>query len=513
MSAAAERDLHEQEYSGDHFPERILVRAARALQWPEVPAEARKAVHDLFLDWIGSAVAGSESKQAGALRKVVESGLVGGGASGLVEGAGQVEDRGPALQLAGLVGGFTQLPVLGAALVNGAAGHVVEMDDLHNASIYHPAACVFPAALAVAEARRLSGARLLEASIAGYEVSLRVGEALGPEHYVYFHTTGTAGTIGACVAASRLLDLDEEQSLWALGNAASQAAGLWQFLGDGAMTKQLHTAKAAFNGLLAALLAAEGFTGPQEGLMGRRALIPATTAAGASVMGAGQGEEETVAQRVRLLQGISTDGGSARFTLFKTPEVSLKFHASCRHTHPAVDALLELRNGDPGLNPEEVKSIRAYVYSVAYDRLHGVSPSSPWAAKFNLPFCLAQAALRGSLGLDAFNDEALADPEVRALMEKVEMVVDPDLDTAYPRQWAARVEVETRGGQRLAAKVQAPKGDPENPLTDEELTRKFLDLAQLRLSADVSRELLARIRGLPELSDTTHLFAGLQEGS
>ena len=201
--------------------------------------------------------------------------------------------------------------------------------------------------------RARARATFLTASVAGYEVSLRVGRALGSEHYRYFHTTGTAGTFGAAVAAGHLLGLDTEGMLSALGNAGTQAAGLWQFLADGAMSKQLHPAKAAFNGVLAAYLASEGFTGSAEILLGERALLPAMARGDAKAGGSDEGALRD-RQRQALLEGlVELPQRASRahvFATFKTTEVSVKYYASCRHTHPAVDALL-LAMTEHGVSP------------------------------------------------------------------------------------------------------------------------------------------------------------------
>ena len=494
-------------------PEVRLARAALALRWEDASAEARKQIKDLFLDWMASALAGSRSKQAATLDQVSR---VYGGATG-VPGRTDAE-AGHAWGPDGVgtvLTDFRRAPVLAVALVNAAASHVVEMDDLHNGSIYHPATCVFPAALALAEALDSTEEALLTACLAGYEVSLRIGEALGPEHYVYFHTTGTAGAFGAAVAAGVLLGLDEEALLWAMGNAGSQAAGLWQFLEEGTMTKQLHTAKAAQNGLLAALLASQGFTGPTEVLLGDKSLIPATTLAGA-YRDRGRRLEPADWDRLerrwreKLLEGLKGDGaevdgaglgggevgGEAGFTRFKTPEVSFKYHASCRHTHPAVDALLKVMR-EHRLSAEDLEAVHAFLYTGGYERLKDVRPTSPWAAKFNLPFCLAQAALRGRLDLGAFTEDSLKDPQVLALAERMDLSADPALDELYPRQWGSRVEVRTVDGRRLEGRIDFPKGDPENPLSDEELRDKFTVLAQTRLPEAEAAVLLERLWPMP----------------
>ena len=204
-------------------------------------------------------------------------------------------------------------------MVNAAASHFAEQDDVHNGSVFHPGAVVFPPALAVAQSLGSSGRDLLTAAVVGYEVGIRVGEFLGRSHYKVFHTTGTAGTVAAAAATGRLLGLSPDVMQHAFGSAGTQAAGLWEFLRDAADSKQLHTAKAAADGLLAAYLAQDGFTGARRILEGAQGMAA----------------------------GMSTDADPARLTdrlgeRWALTETSFKWHAACRHTHPAADALLKI---------------------------------------------------------------------------------------------------------------------------------------------------------------------------
>jgi 2-methylcitrate dehydratase PrpD len=483
-------------------PERALASAASGLTWEQLPPHVIAAIQALFLDWVGSALAGCRSPQATLLSRAL--------ANGGLETA-EAGSPGHGRRTATVLSQLAQGPPLVAALLNGASSHVEEMDDLHNRSIYHPGTCVFPAALAVAEAEAVGPREFLTASVAGYEVSLRIGQALGPQHYRYFHTTGTAGTFGAAVAAGHILGLDSEDMLSALGSAGTQAAGLWQFLADGAMSKQLHPAKAAFNGTLSAYLAAEGFTGSAQVLLGEKALLAAT--ARDELESGTDGETLRLEQRSHLMEGLqeSSAGDSAawRFATFKTPEVSVKYHASCRHTHPAVDALL-LAMKEHSLLADDIQAIHAHVNSAAFDLLRDVTPSSPWAAKFSLPFCLAQAALSGRLQVDSFTVAALAEPGLVELMAKVSFSVDPSLDSDYPRRWAAWVEVDTVNGTTVKAEVASPKGDPDNPLTPRELEAKFRELSRRVLDEETTRLLLGRLKELTELSRMSDLLSDVQ---
>ncbi len=414
---------------------RRLAEFCAGLAYDDLPAEAVLRTKELFLDWLGSALAGRGARPVTALEAFAA-------AMGPGDGAAEI-----------LVSRRPSSPYF-AALVNAAASHVVEQDDLHNASVTHPGTVVFPAALATAQALRSSGREFIAACAAGYEACTRVGEFLGRSHYTVFHTTGTAGTLGAAAAVGRLLGLDAQRMLHAFGSAGTQAAGLWEFLRDAADSKQLHTAKAAANGLLAAYLAREGVTGASRVLEGDQG------------MAAGMSRD---ADATRLAAALGER--------WAVNETSIKYHASCRHTHPAADALLEIVT-EHDLAPEDIARITARVYRAALDVLGPVTdPRTVHQSKFCMGFVLAQIAVRRSASVLDFTDAALADPALRKLVGNVAMVLDPEVDRAYPAQWSAVVDVETRDGRLLSRRVAVPKGDPGNRLTRIELEEKFRRLA------------------------------------
>src|SRR5690606_35254296 len=239
----------------DHHshPSAALAEFAANLRFDDIPAAVLRRAEDLLLDGLGSILAGAGARAVQAIERYAA-------AMGPSDGPSQV-----------VITPRQTSPVLGA-MVQAAAAHVVEQDDVHNGSVFHPAAVVFPPALAVAQALGSSGKDLLVASVVGYEVGIRVGEFLGRSHYKIFHTTGTVGTLAAAVTVGRLLGLNAEQMLHALGSAGTQAAGLWEFLRDAADSKQLHTAKAAADGLTAAYLAQEGFAGARRILEGAQGM-------------------------------------------------------------------------------------------------------------------------------------------------------------------------------------------------------------------------------------------------
>jgi 2-methylcitrate dehydratase PrpD len=425
----------------DRSPTRALAEFVAQLRYDDLPLEVVEGTRDLFVDWLGSALAGKGARPVCALERFAAT-------------------MGPATGPCEVVHSGASASAWFAALINGAASHVAEQDDVHNGSVFHPAAVVFPAALAAAQAEGASGRDLITAAVAGYEVGIRVGEFLGRSHYKIFHTTGTAGTVAAAAAVAKVLGLDADTTQHAFGSAGTQAAGLWEFLRDGADSKQLHTAKAAADGLLAAYLARDGVTGAKRILEGEQGMAA----------------------------GMSTDADPSRLTdrlgtRWATIETSYKWHASCRHSHPAADALLALLARDP-LRADQIRTVTARVHQGALDVLGRVTdPGNVHQAKFSMGTVLGLIAVHGRAGLDEFETYALGDPRVVNFRSRVSMVLDPEVDAAYPRRWIGKVEVTTTDGRTLAARVDTPKGDPGNSLSRAEIADKAIRLARYRGAA------------------------------
>ena len=416
-------------------PSATLAEFSATLSYEMIPAAVIARCEDFLLDTFGSMLAGYPARPVKSIRDFALA-------------------MGPAQGSAQIIGSTQTTSPLFAALINGAAAHMVEQDDVHNGSVFHPAAVVFPAALAVAQETGASGRDLLTACVAGYEVGIRVGEFLGRSHYRIFHTTGTAGTIAAAVAAGRLMGLSPAQMLDAIGSAGTQAAGLWEFLRTAADSKQLHTAKAAANGLTAAWLARDGFTGAKQILEG------------AQGMGAGMSSD---ADPARL-----TDRLGSRWALAET---SFKYHASCRHTHPAADALAKVMQ-DHGLAAADISRVITHVHQGAIDVLGAViRPETVHQSKFSMGTVLALIALRQRAGMPEF-DAALNDQAVADFRDRVTMELDEEVDTAYPQRWIGKVSVVTQDGRTLQGRVDEPKGDPGNTLSREEIREKVRGLAQ-----------------------------------
>ncbi|MCO5066315.1 MAG: MmgE/PrpD family protein [Rhizobiaceae bacterium] len=443
------------------FPSAKLARFASELTFESIPPDVVARAEDLFVDWVGSALAGKGARPVEAIAAFARAMGPGDGPCEIL-----IDRRGTS--------------PLFAAMVNGAASHFAEQDDVHNGSVFHPAAVVFPAALAVAQQIGASGKDFLAASTAGYEVGIRVGEFLGRSHYKIFHTTGTAGTLAAAAAVGRLLGLSPAQMLDAFGSAGTQAAGLWAFLRDGADSKPLHTAKAASNGLMAAYLAKDGFKGARHVLEGTQ--------------GMGKGMS-TDADPAKLVDGLGT-----RWVLAET---SFKFHASCRHTHPAADALLKAMQ-ESHLRASDIATVTALVHQGAIDVLGPVvAPASVHQAKFSMGTTLGLIANYGKAGMMEF-EEGFARPEVVQFSDRVQMVLDPEVDGAYPARWIGKARLRTTDGRTIDVRVDEPKGDPGNTLSRPEIEAKVRGLAEFS-SAAAPAELDALLPRLWQLSAANHV--------
>lgn len=453
-------------------PSSELAAFAAKLRFDAIPASVVHKTEDLLVDWFGSVVAGHGARAVDSITRF---------ALAMGPQAAPGCDTPPAGASEVIIRRARSSPYL-AAMANASASHVAEQDDVHNGSVFHPATVVFPAALAVAQALGASGRQLLTASVAGYEVGIRVGEFLGRSHYKVFHTTGTAGTLAAAAAVGNLLGLNAAQMQHAFGSAGTQAAGLWEFLRTAADSKQLHTAHAAGAGLMAAYLAQDGFTGAAQILEGPQGMAA----------------------------GMSSDADPAKLTdrlgqRWATAETSFKYHACCRHTHPAADALLQVMQVH-GLKPDDLARVVTHVHQGAIDVLGPVvNPSTVHQSKFSMGTVLALVARFGQAGLAEFAQH-FQDPATLVLRERVSMELDAEVDRAYPQRWIGKVTVQTQDGRTLSGRVDEPKGDPGNTLSRDEITAKALRLAAFSGGASAAEmqtavDALWGIAGWPRVGD------------
>ena len=365
-----------------------------------------------------------------------------------------------------------------AAWINGAASHSVEFDDIFRDAVYHPGCPVIAAALAVAEDRDLTGRDFLAAIVVGYEISTRIGVAVQPSHYRFFHTTGTVGAFGAAAAAAALLAPGDGGVMGhAIATAGSFASGLQQAFRSDAMTKPLHAGHAASVGVNSALAAASGVTGALDILEGEAGF------------GAAMSDG---ADWSRAVEKLGEEYNITRITQ--------KNHGCCGHAFAAIDAMLELRGR--GVVPEEVSMIAVASYKAALEVAGIREPRTASEAKFSIPYLVAHALVHGSVRLDAFEPARLEDPVLRGLMAKVRLQEDPVLTRDFPRKRAAHVAITTADAQRLECFAPYRKGDPEAPLSDEDIDAKFRELVFPVIGDVRGEELLSQLWGMQRLRVT-----------
>jgi 2-methylcitrate dehydratase PrpD len=357
-----------------------------------------------------------------------------------------------------------------AAWINGSISHAAEFDDIFRDAVYHPGCPTIGAALAVAEERSSSGADLLKAITIGYEISTRIGVAVQPSHYRYFHTTGTIGCFGGAAATAALVDgRNPDVMRHALATAATFASGLQQAFRSDAMTKCLHAGHAAWVGVNAGKGAAHGVTGALDILEG------------AAGFGAALSVNPNWAEATRDLG-----------TRYNIQSITQKNHGCCGHTFAAIDAMLDLRAGGQ-VDPAQITSIRVDTYQTALDVTGNFEPRTAFEAKFSLPYVVAHALLYGAVRLNAFEPQRLADTAIRALMAKTKLVADPRLSAGFPALRAARIVITLLDGRVIEQYAPCRKGDPEAPLSDADINDKFTELASPVIGADVAAQLLAQL--------------------
>ena len=352
----------------------------------------------------------------------------------------------------------------------GGLAHILEMDDLHRDSVTHPGSVVIPAGWAISENLDLNGRDFLRSVLTGYEAMCRIGSSVGKAHYKVWHNTSTCGPFGSAFAAADLLGLDEDQTVWALGNAGTQSSGLWEFLATGSMSKHLHTARAAESGILAAQLAIEGFTGPEKILEGEKGFYAGLCA-------------DPLPDRVLA-------GATEPWQLINT---SIKPWPCCRHTHPAIDASIELHRQLAG---RDIASVTVGAYQAALDVCDRPMPTDPYSAKFSLQHTVAIAVSDGQVVQAIFDADARQ--RIATQRGKVKVAVSDAINAAYPGSWGSEVTIVTSDGTVLREVRHEAKGDPEYPLTADEIAAKaHLQLEAGGHSKDRCESLIETILDLP----------------
>lgn len=413
-----------------------------------------------ILDWMGIAIRGSKEKSSTILRNVVFQNHV---------------------DEATILGTNERAAAREAAFCNSAASHSLDFDDLHNPSIIHPACVVVAPAFSMAEKLHSTGKELITAVTAGYEASGRVGESVLPESYFFWHTTGTAGIFGGAAAVSNLMKLDGKQTLMCFGSAGTQAAGLWEFLKEGTMSKILHTGKSSYGAIIAAELAKGGFTGASQILEGEKGFCRAMV---------------NPPHLEKLTEGLGNG-------TFKIDVNSFKPYACCKHSHAAIYATQVLAK-ENNLTPENVKKITLRVNDITNYLINNPDPQTAYGCKFSIQYCVAAMLKFGMVNIEQFAPELMNSPEMREIMAKIEVVFDKDVDAIIksdPSKLASIVVIETVDGRKLEKEVDYPKGDPDNAFTWDEAVEKFTHLAEPVYGAKVCKQLVALIDKLDEVDD------------
>jgi 2-methylcitrate dehydratase PrpD len=433
-------------------------------RWDDCPAPAVNAARRAILDCLGVMLAGSKEPAARILQSVA---LAEGGAP-----------------LCTVVGAGRRTGAVWAALCNGTAAHALDFDDTNFTLLGHPSAPVLAAALAAGELALADGRALIHAFLLGFEVETTLAAVINPAHYDHgWHATCTLGTLGAAAAASRLFGLDSGQIGMALAVAASQSSGLKENFGT--MTKPFHAGHAARSGVLAALLAREGWTASERAIEGPQGFL--------HVLGAG----------ARRLEALDTLGAPWKI---QTSGVAVKPYPSCACTHSIIDGALDLRRTH-ALRPEDVADVTIGVNALVPRILIHSSPRTGLEAKFSGEFSAAAALLDGRVGIATFQDDKVHDPAIRALMARVKLVVDPDIPGEQERHMWTRVTVRLADGRSVSIGPREVPGHPGNPLSDEVLRKKFDECARLVLSADRADSVGQMLEGLETCPDLRSLTA------
>lgn len=424
----------------------------------DVVHSARRCI----IDWTCVALAGSNQKQALALERALADEL----------------GQGPSRTLTGHPSSMRT-----AALINGLASHIVEFDDIYSPGTYHPGSPTIAAALSATTGLNRSGLDLIRAVIAGYEVSNRVARAMGTDHYRYWHTTGTVGSIGATAAVSCIYGLTEVQTAHALATSTTMAAGLQNAFRGTSEIKPLHAGHAADTAFVAAGLARESVVAAHD-------MFEADAGFGNAMSG-----------------NVEWDNATGNDSLAENTieRMTIKNHGCCGHIFPALDGALVLQ-AQHRFAAQDIATIVIGGYSATVDVTGNHLADSPAAAKFCLPFIVASGLVYGSIRLDAYTPERLHDPVVLTLMKNIRVELDAAIDARFPSQRSANVSITLKDGTELHRFQPHRVGDPDLPLTDDQLNQKFMELTSRILSDEQATDLLKKLWVLDDKTDMDFYF-------
>lgn len=449
---------------------RTLVHFSHVLDSGALSSEVVGRAKYLLLDYLGVAIAGSLTESSQPIYRMLSRSVTPGPCT--------------------VFGAALQTSPESAALANGAAAHSVELDDTHQGGSIHPGVVMFSTAIALSETQPdIDSGQFVAAVVAGYEVATRLAMALQPKYHYQlgFHPTATCGVFGAAVIAAKLLRLSEEQMLSAVGIAGSMAAGSLEFLADGTWTKRLHPGLAARNGILAAKLAAEDFQGPTTILEGRDGFLRAYSR---------KSKPELVTKN------LGKD--------FEIMHTSIKPHACCRYMQSPIDGLIELAVKHD-IQPAQIERVEVAVLEAGWSlvcepRKRKYAPSNVVDAQFSMPYGAAATLTYRAAGLDQFTVENLHSPQIESLMGKVVLQKDKRIEKNFPEEWPSIVQVRLTNGKHFEKRVRYPKGDPENPLTWQELSSKFHSLATHVFPKSRCNQIVSSVKQMKSPADLREIW-------
>lgn len=440
---------------------RRLAEFVTRRSWGTLPEQVRHQARRCLIDTIGAMVAGSYHSASGRIVKATVA---------------QFEEP----EVATIVGSEMRRSAATAALANGVMAHALELDDGSKHATYHPGASIIPTALALGEELDSRGEEVLAAIALGYEVSLRIGTAVNPAHYLQgFHPTGTVAHFGTTVTAGTLLHLDADQLTNALGLAGSLASGINQYEADGSLVKHLHPGNAGRDGILAALLARKGFTGPEEIIEGRLGFC------------------HCFADEYEL-GGITADLGET----FEFLNIYFKPYCSCRYVHYAIECTQNILKQHP-LSYQDVEAIHVRTHRNAKQGSDIPDYLTPLHARTSIQHGIASILVRGRAGLAEYTEESLKDPQVRDTAQRISIAVDPELQESYPDPRPMVVEIADKDGNTYSSRVDYARGDPKNPMSDDELRAKFAEITEGILDGDTA-EAIVHMAMVAEQCDSIH---------
>jgi len=436
-----------------------LASHAASTTYAGLPDDVLPAFKRALLDFLACAIAGSTMPVSNAMLSYFE--------------------ENDASRAATVLGSGRKLSASNAAFVNGANAHGLDFDDGYMQAAAHPGAAVFPAVLARAEKLGSSAQDVITAIVIGYDVMLRIGAAIHPVAAQRgFHNTAIAGVFGAAAGVANLAKLDSKKTLNALGLAGSFASGIREYLDEGAEVKRIHPGKAARDGLLCAEFAARGITGPSKVLEGRYGLFHTHV--------------DDQVRWERLLDGLGTR--------YEIASIYFKPYPSCRGTHAFIEGIQGLR-AQHGFSPEQVAHVElgGNALSIhAHDYKHHENVLDP---QMSVPYAAAQAVLYGDVTAQMFLPETMERPEVDALVQRVDAYVDDECERMYPAKRSAVVRIQLENGRKLEKRLVDPKGDLDNPMSDDDLARKFRGNCEPVIGTARCSSLLDQVRRFEALDD------------